>query len=82
MSSARVRTRDELAKRHMQMLRLAPRGHALAWMACGCIVAAESFANGLSEWHRNLDNLVMPRSIAPTVGRGSVYALTRDGATA
>ncbi|WP_152035569.1 hypothetical protein [Paraburkholderia caledonica] len=67
----------------MLMLRLAPRGHALAWMACGCIVAAESFASGLSEWHRgSLDNLVMPRSIPPTVGKGSVYALTRDGATA
>jgi hypothetical protein len=81
MSSARVRTRDELAKRHMQMLRLAPRGHALAWMACGCIVAAESFANGLSEWHRSFD-LAAPRGIAPTAGKGTAYLLNRYGATA
>lgn len=81
MPSARIRTRDDLARRHMQMLRLAPRGHALAWMACGYIVAAESFANGLSEWRRSLD-LAAPRGIGPTEGKGAVYALTRYGATA
>jgi hypothetical protein len=42
--------RDALGARHMQMLRRAPRGDVLAWMACGCIVAADSFASGLSQW--------------------------------
>jgi len=74
--------RDALGRRHMQMLREVERGDVSAWMTCGCIVAAEAFANGLSAWDRRADGIVRPRSIAPTEGNGFAYALTRRGVTA
>jgi hypothetical protein len=43
---------DALGKRYMQMLRVARRGDVCAWMTCGCIVAAEAFSCGLSDWHK------------------------------
>ncbi|WP_143325671.1 hypothetical protein [Caballeronia sordidicola] len=45
-------SRELLDAMHMQMLRLVPRGDVMAWMACGCIVAADAFSSGLSDWHR------------------------------
>ncbi|CAE6852528.1 hypothetical protein [Paraburkholderia aspalathi] len=73
--------RDALGKRHMQMLRDVRRGDVFAWMTCGCIVAAEAFSSGVSEWRRSV-NYATPRGIAPTEGKGFAYALTRHGVTA
>jgi hypothetical protein len=76
------RERDQLGKRHIQMLRAVSPGDVIAWMTCGCIVAAEAFASGLSAWNSRADGLVRPRGISSTEGKGFAYALTRRGVTA
>ncbi|CAG9239348.1 hypothetical protein PSP6_800009 [Paraburkholderia tropica] len=39
------------------MLQLVPRGDVAAWMACGCIVAAEAFERGLATWHMRMSDV-------------------------
>lgn len=49
--------RDSLSKEYLQMLQLVPRGDVAAWMACGCIVAAEAFERGLATWHMRMSDV-------------------------
>ncbi|SOE67056.1 hypothetical protein SAMN05446935_2931 [Burkholderia sp. YR290] len=51
-TKSHLAARDALGKRHMLMLPKVTRGDVAAWTASGCIVAAEAFATGVSDWHR------------------------------
>ena len=53
-TKSHLTARDALGRRHMLMLREVARGDVAAWMACGCIVAAEALASGVSSWHRSV----------------------------
>lgn len=69
---AYTKGRDALAARYMAMLRAVPRGHVLAWQACGCIVAAESLAQGLAAWHASTYG-VKAFGLSGTDGSGQAY---------
>jgi hypothetical protein len=53
-----LEARVSLGKQYMQMLREVPCGDVSAWMACGCLIAAEAFERGISEWE-------MPQNSGP-----------------
>ncbi|MDR5784643.1 hypothetical protein QCE63_35195 [Caballeronia sp. LZ065] len=64
--------RDDLGRQYMRQLRVVPRGCVASWMAVGCMVAAEAFAIGISEWNEGAGE-ARAYGLTGTAGNGKAY---------
>ncbi|MFM0321180.1 hypothetical protein [Caballeronia glebae] len=70
-----IAMREDLGRQYMQRLRAAPRGDVMAWLAAGCIAAADAFAIGAAEW---TDSSYGAKAYGMSSTAGNGHAYSRD----